>query len=121
EPSVNNAGDLLELDSAAATMSGGSTWTTGSLNIGAFGTGVVNVTGGSRITVQTALALGAHRSATTLRYGTGELTISRAGSEVVVNGGTNLGTGDAILGGVGIVTVDNGGKLITNATVLGGS
>ena len=114
EPSVNNAGNLLELDSGFATVSEASWWTSGTLSIGARGQGTVEVTGGSNLTVTASLNLGTHRDPNTLRSGTGTLTVSGANSTAISSGTTTVG--DA---GAGTIEVLAGGKLTTSATTLG--
>lgn len=119
ENSNNNHGNLLELQSGTVLLSGGSTWVNDFLTIGAFGTGVVNVTGGSTVTASASLTLGNHHNDVTGRSGNGTLTISGAGSEVISTGSTIVGGGDALDGGHGTINVLNGGTLTTNGGTLG--
>lgn len=121
ENDVNNTGDLLELQSGSVSLSSGSTWSTSSLHIGAFGTGLVNVTGGSQITISSNLDLGNSRNSTTGRFGSGTLNISGTNSKVTSSATTTIGSGDATDGGTGVVTVEGGGQFVTASAVVGSS
>lgn len=121
ENDVNNTGDLLELQSGSVSLSSGSTWSTSSLHIGAFGTGLVNVTGGSQIMISSNLDLGNSRSSTTGRFGSGTLNISGTNSKVTSSATTTIGSGDATDGGTGVVTVEGGGQFVTASAVVGSS
>lgn len=119
EHSVNNHGNLLELQSGTVTLSGNSSWVSDFLSIGAFGEGSVSVTGGSTITANSSLNIGNHHNDVTGRSGNGTLTITGTGSAVTSNGSTTIGAGDALDGGQGTVSVLNGGKLTTKGVTLG--
>ncbi len=98
--------------SGVVDVLGASTWNTDNLTIGSYGDGVVNVSGTSKI-VAGALTLGTHRD--NAEFGKGELTVSGPGSQVTVtSNATAIGNG-----GEGIITVNDGGKLVTDSAALG--
>jgi T5SS/PEP-CTERM-associated repeat protein len=114
EQSNNNAGDARETESGTVTLNGASSWTSAFLQIGAYGTGTIDVSAASTLTATTSLSLGEHNNSVTNRSGNGTLTISGTGSQVISDGTTVIGSN-----GSGTVSITGGGKITTKSTTLG--
>lgn len=114
EQSSNNAGNAREVEAGTVTLTAASTWTSSFLQIGAYGTGTLTVSGGSTLTTSTSVSLGVHHNAVTGNSGEGTLTVSGTSSRWISNGG-------AIIGdlGSGTVAVTGGGKATTRGVTLG--
>lgn len=114
EQSNNNAGNAREVEAGTASLLAASTWTSGTFQIGAYGTGALTVSGGSTLTTTTSASLGVHHNSVTNRSGEGTLTILGANSTWISNGVATIGNL-----GHGTVSVMSGGKITTRATTLG--
>lgn len=114
EQSINNAGNARETESGLARLSAASSWNGGSMNIGSYGAGTVEVLGGSTLTTSS-MTMGVHHNSTTNRSGNGTLTISGTSSQWTASGSSTIGSN-----GRGTISVAAGGKaIITGGTTLG--